>query len=195
MDVILTCFLCVIGALAIWLGWKANTVLKRLDRAVYTILDLGMEASVELGHIVTMRKSGEAMMAQAKEYLDVPPSMWLMDAGIQFFAHIGAQDLGKNGLGLDKEQASRVVMARNGFNVAGKRLGDGLGVPEIVEKFGGVAGMMGGGGGGSPIGDDGQINLGGLLMNFLMGGFGGGSAPPGSPPGHNQASGNKELIR
>lgn len=190
MDLIMTCFLCVIGALAIWLSIKANRVLNGMKEAIENVNNVSVRAGHEVAQIKTMRKTSEAMLAQAKEYLDVPPSAWLMDAGIQFMAHMGATELGKGGLNLDKEQASRVVMARNGFNVAGKRLGEGLGVPEIVEKFGGVAGMMGGGGGGQAIGDDGSINLGGLIMNFLMGGMGGGNAGP-----SQATSGNGELIR
>lgn len=188
MHLILTGFLTVIALLAVY----SVTVLRRLAKKADHVLNESMQTieAVKADYSVFKGRL-DTMTAQAQGYLEMPPSFHLMEAGINFMAHIGASDLGKNGLGLNKEQIGRVTMARQGFNVVGKRIGDGIGVPELLNKAdqfaplvggggeagGGIGGMLGGGGG-----------IAGLVVNFLTGGgLGSGGGPavkePSKPSG------------
>lgn len=158
----------------------AGLVVRSLRRKGFKILETGLDAAIACGdagstvksEITRYRGIVDPMLKRAAEHLEIPPAAHLVDAGINFMAHIGAQDLGKNGLGLDKDQIGRIVMARNGFNTVGKKIGDGIGVPQLLERADRFSGMVPGGAPGAPGAPTQGMPLGQMLMSFLGGQFG-----------------------
>jgi len=187
MDALFACFLIVGIVVICYIG----LVVRRLSKKADKLLNEGRESALKIDIIAGNIEDDLAeyktkinpLLDIGKEYMSVPPSAHLVDAGINFMAHIGAAQLGKGGLGLDKEQTGRVVMARNGFNVAGKRVGDGMHIPELLEKADKFGGLMGGGSVGGGEGGGG-MDISGMIVNFLTGGqglsgmMGGQGAPP-----------------
>lgn len=193
---------CAVGILFFVSGLIVLRSLKvRFGKIADRVENITMQAEAEIGAISAARKdlvakSGLAL-GMINEYLEIPPSGHLLDAGINFMAHIGASDLGKNGLGLDKEQIGRVVMARNGFEAIGNRLAQGLGVPEILQRvdaYGPMLARLTGQGGQGPAAGAGGMPAGiipgmgdgggGGIFQMLMGMFMGGpsDAAPVRPP-------------
>lgn len=178
----MTCFLLVGIVVMTYIGLAVRKIKKH---AMQIMKKVDADVDAVMNSYDQMQLKANELLDAGSIYMSIPPSAHLMDALINFFAHIGAKELGKGGLGLDKEQAGRVTMARNGFNVAGQRLGDGMGLPGIVEKFGGLAGLAGGGGmggmggmGGPGGAQAGEGGLGQMLVGLLMNMVTGGGNPP-----------------
>lgn len=191
----MTCFLLVGILLMIYIGYAVRKIKKmalklgeniqiNAENAFNDFENIKVEILTGLKHYDEIQGKANTILDAGMQYMSIPPSAHLLDAAINFFAHIGATELGKGGLNLDKEQIGRITMARNGFNVAGQRLAEGAGIPGIMERFGGMGGMVGMG---SPGGEAGGLGgLGQMVLQMIFGGVGGGSQPAVKPGNDNE---------